>query len=87
MQNALNANIKKVKLREFPGSPVVSTPRFHLGGTVSIPKQGTKIPPATHHGQKTEWVKHSSTAALFNTIATSYIYKALEMWLVWTEML
>ena len=50
MQNTLNANIKKVKLREFPGSPVVSTPRFHLGGTGSIPNQRPKIPPATKKG-------------------------------------
>ena len=28
---------------EFPGSPVVKTPRFHYQGLGSIPGQGTRI--------------------------------------------
>ena len=36
--------------REFPGDPVIRTPRFLCPG--SIPDQGTKIPQATPWGSK-----------------------------------
>ena len=37
--------------REFPGGPVVRTPRSHCRGLGSIPGQGTKIPQAAWCGQ------------------------------------
>ena len=36
---------------EFPGSPVLRTPRSHCGTWDSIPGQGTKIPQAAQSGQ------------------------------------
>ena len=44
--------IKKYLCWDFPGSPVVKTPRFHAGGAGSIPGQGTKISYATWCGKK-----------------------------------
>ena len=47
--------VSRVKLREFPGSPVVRTPRtpcFHCRGPGLIPGQGTKVPHDVWHGQK-----------------------------------
>ena len=36
----------------FSGSPMVTTPCFYCRGSGLIPCWGTKIPPATQHGQK-----------------------------------
>ena len=42
-----NPSHQKKKIRDFPGSPVVKTPRFHCRGRgFDIPGQGTKIPHA-----------------------------------------
>ena len=38
--------------RDFPGGSVIKTLRFHGRGSESIHEQGTKIPRATHCGQK-----------------------------------
>ena len=43
--------IEVLKLREFPGSPVVRTPSSHCCGPDSVPGQGTKIPRAVQCGQ------------------------------------
>ena len=43
---------KKKRHRDFPGDPVVGTPRFHCRGTGSTPGQGTKTLHATQHYQK-----------------------------------
>ena len=45
-------SLKEKKVREFPGSPVVRTLRFHCCGLGSIPGQGTKIPQAVQCSQK-----------------------------------
>ena len=37
------ADKESLQKRDFPGSPVVKTPRFHYWGLCSIPGQGTKI--------------------------------------------
>ena len=42
----------KMKFREFPGGPVVRTPRFHCRGPGLLPGRATKIPKATWRGQK-----------------------------------
>ena len=46
-------NFKHLKdnIRDFPGSPVVRTRRFHCRGPGSIPGQGTNIPQAKQSGQ------------------------------------
>ena len=43
-------------IRDFHGDIVVKTPQFQ-GGMGLIPGQGTKIPPATQYGQKTNKMK------------------------------
>lgn len=40
--------------REFPGRPVIMSPRFHCRGPGSDPGQGTNIAPATQHGRRKE---------------------------------
>ena len=40
-------------IREFPGGLVVRILGFHCHGLGSIPSQGTEIPQAAWHGQKT----------------------------------
>ena len=42
----------KQKLREFPGSPVVSTWHSHCLGLGSIPGQGNEILEVSQHSQK-----------------------------------
>ena len=42
---------------DFPGSPVLRTPRFHCGTRDSIPGQGTKIPQAVQSGQNKQTKK------------------------------
>ena len=42
----------KSHLREFPGSSVVRTQRFHCWGPGPIPGQGTKILQTLQHSQK-----------------------------------
>ena len=49
MQDGLERKAGQVRraLKEFPGGPMVRTPRFHCPGL--IPGRGTKIPQATRH--------------------------------------
>ena len=48
----LMEGVLKHRTEDFPGGPVVRTPRFHTGGPGSIPSQETKIPQAERRGQK-----------------------------------
>ena len=41
-----------MSFRKFTGSPVVRTPCFDFPGPELIPGWGTKIPPASQHGQQ-----------------------------------
>ena len=50
---SLWTQIRKGTIQDFPGGPVVKTPHFQGRGMGSIPGQGTKIPHAMQHGQKT----------------------------------
>ena len=54
---ALTFIFKKHCIWEFPGGPVVRTPRFHFRGMGSIPGWGTKIPQAAQYGQKQKQTK------------------------------
>ena len=56
--------IKKYLCWDFPGSPVVKTPRFHAGGAGSIPGQGTKISYASR--PKNQNIKQKQYCNKFN---------------------
>lgn len=40
-----------LRMRAFPGDPVVTIWYFHCRGPFSVPGQGTKVPQATQHSQ------------------------------------
>ena len=44
----------KISKGDFPGNPVMKTPRFHCGGTSLILAQGTNVPHAAQHRKKTK---------------------------------
>ena len=48
----LRTVIRKYRLREFPGGPVVRPPRFHCRGPGFDPCRGTKITQAPWRSQK-----------------------------------
>ena len=44
--------IKKNRVWDFPGGPVVKTLHFHAGGAGSIPGRGAKIPQVVRRSQE-----------------------------------
>ena len=58
VQKGVRINIKKLIIVDFPGGPAVKIPHFKCRGLrfdpwlSLIPRRGTKMPHAMHHGQK-----------------------------------
>ena len=54
IKDELKLELKVKEKQEFPGNPVVRTPRTHCRGPDSIHGQGTKIPPKKKKSKKSK---------------------------------
>ena len=60
----VSCRVRKMQLRDFPGSPVVGTSPSKVGGGGSIPGQGAKIPHALQ--EKSQKIKQKQYCNQFS---------------------